>query len=550
VKLGTFSKHLAARLHNLGMGSLLSPVYERAISTAKYWLFDRREYVIALYLGQGTATGEGVLGLSDIDLVAILAPTATAGQIEDLKKRYNRLSVLIPLFTRDELTVYTTTDLEEILSRRSPLHASLAQGQTAWKLIAGQNVLKRYRDVEEENKLAVRIEQVKLWIAHFYTDLFHIKKRDALSRRYLWFKALAEFLKFHGFVNGRDMPKRADALERFRDNHPAYAKHKGVWDSTIDMKDKTFASGSLPSFRERHSLSTRIVVNAFENLEKKLSSEQSKPMRFETDISPGDFEISKAALKVIKELSQTLNYWGANGIEICTRIFVGLDDIVLLINLPEDFAVDELRHVHEYLSSVSIPQNIFAYINHNRVVGTAVYPVDTDNSESAIVSRLTDPFVFGAGFDVQSFLDRDTAVKRAHGRLIVGFELWDPFASQWMEGVLYERDSVRKRISSREPLQYDVISFHRFFWKAVQIGIWLSRAETGHFPLRIPITGPQILNAAKVSNEHYCDFLDDFYECYKKSLNDEISDTIERYETALKILEHILARQNRLTGIK
>jgi predicted nucleotidyltransferase len=538
VKLGTIVKHISARAHNYGFGPALMLSYDAAIAIARYWILDQCDGVVSLYVRRSFASGDAIPGQSDIDLCAICSSSISDVQIETIRKQYARLSFLLPVFPKDELEIHTTDDVDNILSRRSHLNVSLLVGVRAWKHIAGLDIFQSDTIKDLGDPLICHYEELKIWVAHLYSDLFEIETRDLISRRHLWFKVLAETLKFHAVVKEDAPPSRPEALLRYRHNHNEYSNYSHAWESAIEMRDNTFSSGELPPDQDRYNLCSAIIVNALDDLEEKLVLADEEKISFETELSVNDLQISNSSIDIIGEITRTLLYWGITDIRIAVRTFVGLDDLVLLLSPPDDFSVKEFKHINVYLNDISSPQNILAYLRHGRSVATCVFPISPKNPDNVLICTLSDPMVFKSSLKSDEVLCNG-ALSQDNNRIVHSYFLPKPFSTEWKNNVRCDYEWIVNCISTGEPLSWDVIRFHRFFWKALQIWSFASFdiTKTDHY--NISITSKQILAKTKAAFMEHEEFLDEFYGSYVRALNDEVSSTIEHYETALKILSSV-----------
>ena len=166
----------------------------------------------AIYLRRGLAAGDGVPGISDIDLAVVGNwDSATQSQIMD---SYTRLARRYPVFD-PTLGVYTPESLTRLFDTDPFLRHRLAEGQRRWQLLLGEDCLSCLGSLDE-NQAAVGYEtELRVWWRYFAYIAFS-GRADLSDRVYvnsLCYKVVAESIRMERGLRGVPVPEsREEAM--------------------------------------------------------------------------------------------------------------------------------------------------------------------------------------------------------------------------------------------------------------------------------------------------------------------------------------------------
>jgi len=136
----------------------------RLLIRAAVWRLKQAASIRAIYLRRGLAAGEGIPGISDIDLAAV-GDWDTEAQAR-VTETYERLARWCPLYDRT-VGVYTPASITELF-QSDPFHRHrLAEGQREWKLLFGHDCLGHLGAVPEEEASYGYEAEMKLWWTYF-----------------------------------------------------------------------------------------------------------------------------------------------------------------------------------------------------------------------------------------------------------------------------------------------------------------------------------------------------------------------------------------------
>src|SRR5579872_6294019 len=142
-----------------GVVEIYHAIYRALIQFAA-WRLKREPGVRAIYLRRGLAAGDGVPGISDIDLAAV-GDWDSAARTR-IAASYRRLARWCPLYD-PTVGLYSPATLREAFQTH-PFHRHrLAEGQRGWKLLFGSDCLQALGPVPEDDASFGYEEEIKVW---------------------------------------------------------------------------------------------------------------------------------------------------------------------------------------------------------------------------------------------------------------------------------------------------------------------------------------------------------------------------------------------------
>jgi hypothetical protein len=198
--------------------SVYRGIYSLLIRAA-VWRLKQTSQLRAIYLRRGLAGGEGVPGISDIDLAAVGDWDASAQA--RLTEVYERFARWCPLYD-PTIGVYTPASIAELFES-DPFHRHrLAEGQRAWKLLFGDDCLGHLAPVSEDEAAIGFEAELKLWWTYFARWAYAEGPRDEVFLNSLCYKVVAENLRMDCGLCGRPVPNsRRRAIDEAIANAPA-----------------------------------------------------------------------------------------------------------------------------------------------------------------------------------------------------------------------------------------------------------------------------------------------------------------------------------------
>jgi predicted nucleotidyltransferase len=184
----------------------------RLLIRAAVWRLKQTASVRAIYLRRGLAAGEGVPGISDIDLAAV-GDWDAAAQAR-LTESYELFARWCPLYDRT-VGVYTPASIAELFEA-DPFHRHrLAEGQREWKLLFGADCLSHLEPVPDEDASFGYEAEMKLWWSYFARWAFlPDQSADQIFLNSLCYKVATECFRMDCGLRRQPVPRsRKDAME-------------------------------------------------------------------------------------------------------------------------------------------------------------------------------------------------------------------------------------------------------------------------------------------------------------------------------------------------
>ena len=171
----------------------------------------------AVYLSSGLATGDVVIGVSDVDL-AIYGDWPEQQQFR-LMKVFGVLTVLSPLFDRASIgSIGTISDIKALCGTDMMMALTHAKGARQWKLLYGEPVLSQLPKIAPDRFSGCVYMDHRRWWSSLASVTFGetVVARDSIFRNSICFKAVAETLRTERmFVdNDLDISRRSVLVEQ------------------------------------------------------------------------------------------------------------------------------------------------------------------------------------------------------------------------------------------------------------------------------------------------------------------------------------------------
>jgi hypothetical protein len=202
----------------------------RLLIRAAVWRLKQAESLRAIYLRRGLAAGEGVPGISDIDLAAVGDWDAEAQA--RVTESYQRLARWCPLYD-PTVGVYTPASITELF-QADPFHRHrLAEGRREWKLLFGDDCLSQLGEVPDEEASYGYEAELKLWWSYFARWAYSPDQPpDQIFLNSLCYKVAAECFRMDCGLRGKPVPRsRRQAMDEALASGEAHAFVANLRDS-------------------------------------------------------------------------------------------------------------------------------------------------------------------------------------------------------------------------------------------------------------------------------------------------------------------------------
>ncbi len=162
----------------------------------------------AIYLRRGLAGGDGIPGISDIDLSAVGDwDEQVQSSVADSHARLARLCLLYD----PTLGIYTPRSLERQFRTDPVLRHRIAEGHRAWKLLYGEDCLDNLPPVSADEAAVGYEAELRIWWTYFARVAFaDWKSSDPLFVNSLCYKAVAECIRMDRGLRGEPLPQSRD----------------------------------------------------------------------------------------------------------------------------------------------------------------------------------------------------------------------------------------------------------------------------------------------------------------------------------------------------
>ncbi|MBN2186603.1 MAG: hypothetical protein JW732_04030 [Dehalococcoidia bacterium] len=500
---------------------LFRKAYDLSIAIAVL-LLKRVEGVLAIYLRRGAAKNEITYGISDIDLLVLIDEEDKEKQaVRTIKERitltYNKLSRFIPLLgeVEKEFGIYSASEFFELYRDYDFYKYRFNEGKHTWKLLFGQDMVKKLPELQAEELYLPATEELKVWWPLINTELSPDSAYPRFKRKDLWYKAISEVSKVYLLIfQGENIQRRETALREVRKYLPyeerccvnrvqGYPKHLTSKEDLIpDELMKLFIelSGKVVNEMEKK------VYGGSEGRKAVINAPNYRDLIWDSNVLS---LIEKLEKHVKQELEPFLDYIALiPQVEFNMDILLNSDidslDLVLVEN--ELIPVQKLKWFNSFLEEALPKQQVEPFITD----GTIALSLRAKRPERCIKSPKRCPLFFS--FLTRAPLKLSPVPVEMNGEP-TEFALPPGFLEKFVPTRLAQIDRI---VSDKHVYRMKTLDFLRFFWATARTK--LLSYQLGSNRVCIPITSKQILEELMEFSPKDMPWLNDLHVEYTKEL--------------------------------
>jgi hypothetical protein len=478
----------------------------RVLIRAAVWRLKQVASVRAIYLRRGLAAGEGVPGISDIDLAAVGDWDAAARA--RVTESYQRLARWCPLFD-PTVGIYTPASIADLFEA-DPFHRHrLAEGQREWKLLFGADCLSHLGPVPEEDASFGYEAEMKVWWSYFARAAYLPgQPPDRIFLNSLCYKVVAECFRMDRGLRRKPVPRSRKL-----------AIQEALAEATGDAS--AFLARLWDSARGRHLRYAGNVVEDSQSYVLALLEQSYRQLHFHF----GWRETPGVSLRIDAPEEERMHQPQlpqAAGFKVAlvSGAVFAMDELVLLFepssgSLPRASDLQELAsvcatklpHRHSRLSLyLRLPHACYQF-----------YASDSFRGWQSILSPRFNPDVFlSAGFDNHPL------------------PLWTRPGAEFIR---LERQLVAQALG--DPVIYKVnnLDFLRTFWKFLELALSELTARRGE--IIFAQTPEAVVRGLSTLNLPRPPFMEDFTAAYRQELQDARTDIGRHIPGAIQFLKNV-----------
>ena len=496
-------------------------VYDLSIAVAVL-LLKRVEGVSTIYLRRGVAKNEITYGISDIDLLVIIAEDNKEKQAVRLAKErvtltYNKLSRFIPLFgeVEKELGIYSASEFSELYQDYDFYKYRFNEGKYTWKLLFGKDLVKGLPKLQDKELCLPATEELKVWWRLINMELSPDSAYPRFKRKDLWYKAISEVSKVYLLIcHGENIQSREAALREIKKYLPyeercymdrvrGYLKHLTSKEDLIpDELMKLFIelSGKVVNEMEKK------VYGGSEGRKAVINAPNYRDLIWDCNVLT---LIEKLEKHVKRELEPFLDYIALiPQVEFNMDILLNsdIDSLDLVLVEKELIPVQKLRRFNSFFEEASLQQQVESFIAD----GTIALSLRAKRPERCIKSPKQCPLFFS--FLTQAPLKLSSVPVEMHGEP-TEFALPLGFLEKFVPKRLAKID---KLVSDKHVYRMKTLDFLRFFWATARTKLLSYQLDSDR--VCIPVTSKQILEKLMEFSPKDMPWLTDLHVEYTKEL--------------------------------
>ena len=464
--------------------------YRGAYRVATRWavrLFRKYPAIRAVYLTRGSAKGEVLPLVSDIDFLLIHEGLTSADRAE-LTRAYGRLARVTHLFDA-HLRIVDEATLRRDVRVNDHFRYRFTEGKATWKLLYGRDYVGELPTPDTDTLDAGLLAEIKVWWSLFGWRFLETRKysTETVTRNNVCYKAVAEVLKAIRRLSGDALSfDRAGALEAAKPSLDSVGqalvgrlqahRRRGfrVDDPTIVEDTTAFLLARLDRFyaeAENHPVA---------------GDSTSPPVTFDAPLVE---EPCAEVLQAARELTEAIRQlWGPafKGAHLVASVHFNVAELLLLIvgDTAQPPSLELLRAaVREHQArSPALRRRLRIFLR----LANAAFQLDAQDIEQSWQSILWSPA------NPDAF-----ALMAASDRCLEGAPIepasqarWGPLVSRFL---IEEEMLFGELLQDRAVYKLNSLDFLRVFWKVAQLVVINRSAARG--AVVVPLTVPAIRRA-------------------------------------------------------
>lgn len=450
-------------------------------------LFRRYPAIRAVYLTRGSAKGEIVPLVSDIDFLLVHEGLAAADRAE-LLRAYGRLVRVTRLFDA-HLRIVDEATLKRDVRVNDHFRFRFTEGKATWRLLYGRDYVHELPTPDAEALDAGLFAEIKVWWSVFGWRFFEGRKysTETVTRNSVCYKAVSEVLKaIHGLSGRRLTFDRAEALRAAK--------------PSLEPTGQVLVERLQAHRRRRFRTDDRTIVEdttgfLLTHLDRFYGEAQGHPAARDSggpDVAfdaPLAEESCPEALESVRALARSVRqHWGASlrSAHVVSSVHFNVDELLLLLvgdpRQPPSLALLQaaVRELQTQVPAVRRRTRVFVRL------ANAAFELDAQDLEQSWQSILWQP----ANPDAFALAGMTERCLEGAPLEISSRPTWGPLVS----GFLVEEEMLFGELLE-DPAMYKLgsLDFLRGFWKIAQLVVVNRSAARGQ--VVVPLSVPAIRRA-------------------------------------------------------
>ena len=450
-------------------------------------LFRRYPAIRAVYLTRGSAKGEVLPLVSDIDFLLIHEGLSGADRAE-LHRAYRRLARVTRLFDA-HLRIVDEATLRRDVRVNDHFRFRFAEGKATWRLLYGRDYVRELPTPDAETLDAGLLAEIKVWWSLFGWRFLETRKysTETVTRNNVCYKAVGEVLKAIQGLSGRRLTfDRTEALQAARES--------------LEPTGQALVERLQAHRRRRFRTDDRTIVEdttAFllTHLDRFYGEAQGHPVTCDSGCPDVAFDAPLAeepcpeALESVRRLARSIRQqWGGSllGAHLVSSVHFNVDELLLLLvgdpERPPSLALLQAAVREQQAQEPLVRRRLRIFVR----LANAAFQLDAQDLEQSWQSILWQPSNPDA-FALSGAPDR---CLEGAPRVSASRPTWGPLVSRF----LIEEEMLFGELLY-DPAMYKLgsLDFLRGFWKVAQLVAVKRSVVRGR--VVVPLTVPAIQRA-------------------------------------------------------
>ena len=446
-------------------------------------LFRKYPAITAVYLRRGSAKGEIIPLVSDIDF-AVITQSMSDDDTQELSWRYQRLAQITTLLDQS-LEVYDEEMFTKLYETDYFFQYRFMEGKTTWKLLYGKDYLTQIPSLSIEQLYGGFYTEMKTWWLLFAWRFFQDKKynQETVTQNNLCYKAVSEILKMNLGLNHHILT--FDRQEALRLSKAALSHLDQEFLEKLEtIARKQFRIADTGILDDTNAFLLRYLNRFYQQFCTHPLARSLRHMHYYVDCPPEEwFWTDDERQYVAKLVAYVKERWPrtCQGAYVAWSIYFNMDELLFFIaidpqRLPSVQEIAELMRWHRREPF----QQQFRITLYLLLPNAALQlnPVALDKSWQAIVCPPSNPEIF-------ALLNRSACTLYGERYPRTTSAAWTPLVEHFLRE---EQRLFYELLENPAVYKLNNLDFLRIFWKTLQLVVINRSIQKGEicYPLTLP----------------------------------------------------------------
>ena len=495
-------------------------------------VFIRYPKIKAVYLRRGSAKGEIIPLISDIDFAVITNGISEEDRIK-LLSGYDKL-VKFTTLPDKTLEIYDEQSFFNKYESNNYFQFRFMEGKQSWKLLFGKDYIAELPDLPIEKMYGGFFTEIKVWWTIFEWRFFNNRKygNEPVTINNTCYKTVSEILKMNLALNENVLEfDRKKALQISRQSFTG--KDIRFLEKLENISAKNFRSNRSNILNETKDYVLKFLDNFYKEFKSHPYSSSLKEITQKVILLKHEWfltdEINNHVNKLVDYVKENWSYT-YKGSYLVTGVYFNIDEFLFMVQINPLYipSVQEFAEFNRFHQNIN--PELKSRIKLFLLMPDAAFQLDTDDFNKSWQSVLYPP----SNPDIFELLNRTEFKLDGEDYCRDNSLLWTKPVEHFLSE---EKNLFYELLDNPSVYKLNNLDFLRIFWKTLQLVIINRSVKNGE--IRYPLTLHAIESALDAECMKLPGELRILHEAYRSELKGEPEDISLLFPHAVDYLKEI-----------